>query len=154
MRRIRILAVGHIKTPHWREAAAHYKQRLSRFVRLEEDVIKDADAKLPVEMRKEQETSRLFKLLRPSDMPVRLDERGASMDSRTFADLLRRLSDAGKHPCFIVGGAYGLAETVLTAATNSLSLGPMTFPHELARVILLEQIYRAENILSGTGYHH
>ena len=154
MKRIRILAVGHIKTPHWREAAAHYKTRLSHFARLEEIEVKDADAGLPPEARKEQETARLLKLLRPSDLPLCLDERGASHDSRGFAELLRRFFDAGKSPCFIIGGAYGLSEAAAATAGRRLSLGPMTFPHELARVILLEQLYRAENILAGTGYHH
>ena len=154
MRRIRILAVGHIKTPHWGEAAAHYKKRLSHFLRLEEVVVKDADAKLPLEARKEQETQRLLKLLRPSDLPVCLDEHGTCHDSRGFAELLRRFSDAGKLPCFVIGGAYGLSEAAFVPTAHRLALGPMTFPHELARVILLEQIYRAENILAGTGYHH
>ena len=154
MRRIRILAVGHVKTPHWREAAAHYKKRLSHFLRLEEVEVKDADAKLPPDVRKEQETGRLLKLLRPSDIPLCLDERGTYHDSRGFAELIRRFSDIGKHPCFIIGGAYGLSEAATATAARRLSLGPMTFPHELARVVLLEQIYRAETILAGTGYHH
>jgi 23S rRNA (pseudouridine1915-N3)-methyltransferase len=154
MKSIRILAVGPIKTPHWRDAAAHYKKRLSHFLRLEEIEIKDADAGLPPKARVERESSRLLGLVRPPDIAFCLDERGTGHDSRSFADVLRRVYDAGKRPCFIIGGAYGLAETVRTAAAHCLSLGPMTFPHELARVILLEQIYRAESILAGAGYHH
>ena len=154
MKSIRIFAVGSIKSPLWRAAADHYKKRLSHFLRLEEIEIKDADAGLSPEMRKERETMRLLGLLRSPDMPICLDERGAAHDSRGFANLLRRLFEAGKRPCFIIGGPYGLAEAARTAAAHCLSLGPMTFPHELARIILLEQIYRAENILAGTGYHH
>ena len=154
MKSIRILAVGSIKTPHWRDAAVHYKKRLSHSLRLEEIEAKDADASLPPETRKERETTRLLGFLRPPDVPLCLDERGTGHDSRGFADLLRRLFEAGRRPCFIIGGAYGLAEAARTTAAHCLSLGPMTFPHELARVLLLEQIYRAENILAGTGYHH
>ena len=72
MRRIRILAVGRLKTPHWRDAAAYYRNRLSHYLRLDELEVKDADAKLPLIMRKELETDRLLKLLRPSDVAGRL----------------------------------------------------------------------------------
>ena len=154
MKSIRILAVGHIKTPHWRDAAAHYAARLSRFLRLEETTVKDAAAELAPEARKELETQRLLKLLHPRDTALCLDERGTALDSRAFADLLRRLYESGKRPCFLIGGAYGLSEEARITAARCLSLGPMTFPHEMARVILLEQLYRAETILAGTGYHH
>ena len=154
MKSVRIVAVGSIKTPHWRDAAAHYKQRLSHSLRLEEIEIKDADAGLPPKERKERESSRLLGVVRPPDIVFCLDERGTGHDSRSFADMLRCLYEAGKRPCFIIGGAYGLAESVRDSAVHCLSLGPMTYPHELARVILLEQIYRAETILAGTGYHH
>lgn len=154
MKTVRILAVGSLKTPHWRAAATHYKKRLSYTLRLEEVEIKDADAGLPAQARKERETARLLGLARPPDVLLCLDERGAGHDSRAFAELLRRLFEAGKRPCFIIGGAYGLTGTARERAAHCLSLGPMTFPHELARVLLLEQIYRAENILAGTGYHH
>jgi 23S rRNA (pseudouridine1915-N3)-methyltransferase len=154
MKRIRILAVGRIKTPHWRMAAEHYTQRLAPAVRVMEELVKDADPALPVETRKERETQGLLKLLKPSDTPLCLDERGKLLDSQAFAALLRALYDSGRTPCFLIGGAYGLARSALEIARQSLSLSPMTFPHELARVLLLEQLYRAENILAGTGYHH
>ena len=154
MKRIRILAVGRLKTPHWRDAAEHYKNRLSHSLRLEELEVRDADAKLPLPARKELETERLLKLLRPSDVSICLDENGTNVDSCRFSELLRHICDSGGLPCFIIGGAYGLADKARTSAKHRLSLGSMTFPHEMARVILLEQLYRAENILSGTGYHH
>lgn len=154
MKRLRILAVGQLKTPHWREAAAFYKKRLAHTLRLEEAEIKDAPADLPLTARKEWESSRLLKLLRPQDVAICLDERGRSLDSRAFTDLLRRVCDSGKRPCFIIGGAYGLADEARTRAEHCLSFGPMTFPHEMARVLLLEQLYRAEHIAAGSGYHH
>ncbi len=154
MRRARIIAVGKLKTPHWQSAAAHYVKRLARSLRIEETAVKDADPALPLAGRKEQEAERLLKALKPQDCPICLDEYGVMPNSRAFAELLGRLHDAGRVPCFLIGGAYGLGDSVLAAAEHRISLGPMTFPHELARVILYEQLYRAEQIRAGTGYHH
>ena len=154
MRRIRLLAVGRRKTPHWRDAASYYLKRLAHTRQVEETVVKDADASAPLDERKESEGERLLKTVRPQDVLIAMDEGGKCMPSRDFAAFLRQLHDSGKVPCFVVGGAYGLSDALLRSAGHRLSLGPMTLPHELARVVLLEQLYRAENILSGTGYHH
>lgn len=154
MKDIRLIAVGRLKTPHWKEAAAHYAKRIAHSLRLEECIVKDADPSLPVAERKAREGTLILKQIRSGDVPVCLDEGGKSTDSRAFAEFLSRLADAGKTPCFIIGGTYGLAPEVLERAAHTLALGPMTFPHELARVLLLEQLYRAESILSGSGYHH
>lgn len=154
VRRARIIAVGRLKTPHWQAAAEYYAGRLAKWQRIEESTVRDADAALPPAERKEQEARRLLKLLTPRDCPICLDEYGSMHDSKAFADLTGRIQDAGRTPCFLVGGAYGLGENVLAAAEHRLSLGRMTFPHELARVILYEQLYRAEQIRAGTGYHH
>ena len=121
---------------------------------VEEVLVRDADAKLPLPERLETEAQRLVKCLRPSDALICLDERGSMMPSEAFALFLQKLQSSGKTPCFAVGGAYGLAESFKSRAEHLLALGPMTFPHELARVVLLEQLYRAESILAGTGYHH
>ena len=74
--------------------------------------------------------------------------------SSQLADLLGRLDGEGRRPCFVVGGAWGLAPSVLERARERLSLSAMTLPHELARVVLLEQLYRAECILRKAPYHH
>lgn len=154
MRRARIIAVGKLKTPHWQTAAAHYARRLTGSLRIEEIAVKDADSSLPLADRKEQEAERLLKQVKPQDCLVCLDEYGVMPNSRAFAELLERLYDSGRVPCFCIGGAYGLGEAVLAAAGHRISLGSMTFPHELARVILYEQLYRAGQIRAGTGYHH
>ena len=154
MKRVRLLTVGRLKTPFWRDAALYYYKRLSHTLCLEETIVKDAEATLPLVERKESEAARLLKGIRPSEELIALDENGKSMSSESFASFMQSLFESGKTPCFAVGGAYGLANSVLCKAKHRLALGPMTFPHELARVLLLEQLYRAENILSGTGYHH
>jgi 23S rRNA (pseudouridine1915-N3)-methyltransferase len=118
-------------------------------------VIKDADAGLPESERVRLEGERMLQIVRRDDYLICLDERGASMSSRAFAAFLDEISaNASRTPCFALGGPFGLAEGVRSRAGLVLSLGPMTLPHELARVVLLEQVYRAEAILRKTPYHH
>lgn len=157
MSSIRLLAVGKLKTPHFKAAAAHYAQRIARSFTFEESIAKDADAALGIAERKNLEGERLLKLLRPADCLLCLDEKGTMQSSADFARFVRSLHDKGQVPAFVVGGAYGLSDALLERADSGgkiLSLGPMTFPHELARVLLLEQIYRAGQIIANTGYHH
>lgn len=155
MKPLRILAVGRLRTAFWQQAAAHYLERLHRWRKITETYVKDGDAALPPAIRNAEEGDRLLAALGPSDIVICLDEHGKSHTSRDFAALLDRLSEnANRIPCFIVGGAYGLDRKVLERATLKIALGPMTYPHELARVLLLEQLYRAESILRNAPYHH
>ncbi len=154
MQRIHIIAVGHLREPHWRTAAGAYAARLRRSFLLEESAVKDGNAALAAPERSRIEGERILKALRPVDYAVSLDEQGETMNSEAFARFIRRTLDRARVPCFIVGGAYGLSRDVLGRSAKSLSFGPMTFPHELARVMLLEQIYRADMILRGSPYHH
>lgn len=154
MPRIHILAVGKLREPHWKAAAAFYAGKLRRGYDLVETSVKDGDASLSPAGRAEREGERLLAALAGNLMPVCLDEKGEMLSSAAFADYLRRTFDAAKSPCFIIGGAYGLSETVTSRASRLISLGPMTFPHELARVLLFEQLYRADAILHGRPYHH
>jgi 23S rRNA (pseudouridine1915-N3)-methyltransferase len=154
VRKTRLIAVGRIRSAFWNEAFAHYAERLRRFnVLFEELTVKDADAALPADARRKQEGERILGVIRPSDAVLCLDEKGLEKSSGEFAAFVRGLHDAGRVPCFVVGGPDGLAPGVRAAAEQVLSLGRMTFPHELARVLLLEQLYRAENICGKTPYH-
>ena len=155
LKNLRIIAVGALRSPHWQRAAAQYLERLKHWRRIQEHVVKDADAGLPEAERIRQEGERLLRIVRADDCLICLDERGASMSSRAFAAFLKEISEnASSTPCFVLGGPFGLAETVRSRARFVLSLGPMTLPHELARVVLLEQIYRAEAIVRKNPYHH
>lgn len=152
---MRILCVGKIRTSFWREAAEHYGRRIRRWRPLEVSEVRDGDASLPVPRRNEQEGRRLREALTPQDIPLVMDERGASLTSSQFAALLRELDrQAAGRPCFIIGGPFGLDEGIRAAGRRTLCLGPMTLPHELARVLLLEQLYRAECIARNIPYHH
>ena len=103
----------------------------------------------------ELEGRRLLEALGPQDVPLVLDERGITMTSPQLAQLLQKIdNNAMGRACFIIGGAYGLDEAVRQRAWKLVSLSSMTFPHELARVLLLEQLYRAECIIRKVPYHH
>jgi 23S rRNA (pseudouridine1915-N3)-methyltransferase len=148
-----LISVGRLKTPFWREAADFYRQRL-RLWRWGEIAVRDADPSLPPEERKKQEGERILTALPRGYARICLHEGGELLDSASFAAFLEGLRAGASPPCFILGGAYGLSGQVLEAADRILSLSPLTFPHELARVLLLEQVYRAESIAAGSGYHH
>ena len=151
---VRLLCVGRLKTPFWREAAAHYQGRLGRWRRVEVTEVRDGDAALPPARRSAQEGRRLLEALSRENAAVALDETGEALDSAGLAALLRHFDEAALRPCFVVGGPFGLAPEVRAACARSVSLSPMTWPHELARVLLLEQLYRAECILRKVPYHH
>ena len=151
---LRLLCVGKVKTPFWREAAAHYEKRLGRWRRVELLEVRDGDAALTPAARCAQEGDRLLEALGPAQAAIALDEGGDALDSPGLAALLRRYDERALRPAFIIGGPFGLAPGVLAACPRRISLSPMTWPHELARVLLLEQLYRAECILRKVPYHH
>lgn len=151
---VRLLCVGRLKTSFWREAAAQYQQRLGRWRQVEVVEVRDGDASLAPGQRALQEGRRLVEALAREAAAIALDTGGQSLDSPGLAVLLRRFDEASLRPCFVVGGPFGLSDEVRGACSHCLSLSPMTWPHELARVLLLEQLYRAECILRKLPYHH
>ena len=152
---LRIITVGRPHASFWRDAATHYLERLARWRQITDTVIRDSDSALPVARRVEEEGRRILAALGPQDIVVCLDEHGCSMTSKEFSRFLERMStDGTRSPCFIVGGPFGLHASVRERARYLIAFGPQTFPHELARVVLLEQLYRAETLLRHMPYHH
>ena len=152
---LRLITVGRPRAGFWRDAAAHYLERLARWRAVTESVVRDADPALPPERRVQEEGRNILRIITPDDIVICLDERGVSRTSRDFARWLDEMSaDATRRPCFVVGGPFGLDEAVRTQARHLVAFGPQTLPHELARVLLLEQLYRAESLLRNTPYHH
>ena len=146
---LRIVAVGRLKTPFWKAAAEHYVERLVRWRAFTESIIKDGDPSLPIVDRNALEGKGILSALSASDIPVVLDERGKTFTSRQFSVFLERLSEnASRRPCF------RLDDSVKQAASHLIALGPLTMTHELARVVLFEQLYRAESLTRGLPYHH
>jgi 23S rRNA (pseudouridine1915-N3)-methyltransferase len=155
MKTLSFLWIGSLKKAWWREACEHYAKRLGRFHSINETVLKDAPGKLPEQERRRHEGARILEKLSPGDFAVVLDESGTQLGSRELAERLRTwIEDPGRAPCFVIGGAFGISDEVLQRADFAWSLGKLTLPHELARVVLLEQIYRASTILAGAPYHH
>jgi 23S rRNA (pseudouridine1915-N3)-methyltransferase len=154
MKPIRLLVIGQTKAPHFRDACAHYLEALRRYLPAEEQVVRDGKSADPAR-RKAEEAKGVLARLGPRDCVIVLDEHGRSLPSRELACKLRTMiEDPGRAPCFIVGGAFGLDATILARADLTLALGPGTLPHELARVVLYEQLYRAAAINAGAPYHH
>lgn len=152
---LRLITVGRPRVVFWRDASVYYMERLARWRKVTETCVRDGDATLPVARKKKEEGKRILETFTPQDVVVCLDEHGKSMTSREFSLFLDNLSeDSSRRPCFVVGGPFGLDEAVLGVARHLIAFGPQTLPHELARVVLLEQLYRAESLLRNTPYHH
>ncbi|MCM1387759.1 MAG: 23S rRNA (pseudouridine(1915)-N(3))-methyltransferase RlmH [Bacillus sp. (in: Bacteria)] len=156
---ITIITVGKIKEKFYREAIEEYSKRLSRYCKLA--IIEAEDEKTPdnaspaeEEQIKEKEAQRILKHIKDDAYVITLEIAGKMYDSVEFARNLANLGIQGKsHIQFIIGGSLGLHEKVCRRADMSLSFSRMTFPHQLMRVILLEQIYRGFRIIGGEPYH-
>lgn len=144
MQKIYFVVVGKIKESFYREAVAEYVKRLSRFAKIE---IKE----LPEATDLEREADDILQACR--GYVIALAVEGEKLSSERLAKKLQTLTDAGKEVSFVIGSSHGLAERVKAAADFRLSFSDMTFPHQLMRVILAEQVYRAFMINAGSTYH-
>jgi len=155
--RLSILWVGRTKDRRLADLIEDYLKRIGRYCRLEITEVRDASRESsggPAK-RMEEEGRRILKSLRPGELSVVLDERGKEMTSQAFAAFLgRRLEESPAGVRIIIGGAFGLSDEVKEAAAHQCALSRMTLTHEMARVVALDQIYRAFTILRGEGYHH
>lgn len=157
--KITILTVGKIKEKYFRDAIAEYQKRLSKYCKLE--IVEVADEKTPdhasevmEESIRQKEGERLLHYIKDGAYVVTLEIKGKELDSVALANKIDQLGIQGtSHLIFIIGGSLGLGKNVLTKSNFALSFSPMTFPHQLMRVILLEQIYRSYRIISGEPYH-
>ena len=156
---ITLITVGKIKEKYYRDAVAEYVKRLSRYCKL--DIIEVADEKTPdkaselmEEQIKQKEAERILKYIRDDAYCIELAIEGKKTDSVTMARHIEQLGLIGKsNIVFVIGGSLGLHRSVLQRADEKLSFSDMTFPHQLMRVILLEQIYRCYRIMNGEPYH-
>lgn len=157
--KITVLCVGKIKEKYYRDAVAEYEKRLSRYCKLE--MIEVADEKTPdkaaaalEDQIKQREAERILKYIRDDAYCIALAIDGKGYDSMEFSKHIEELGIAGKsNVIFVIGGSLGLHESVLQRADERISFSAMTFPHQLMRVILLEQIYRCYRIINGEPYH-
>ncbi|MFR3728629.1 23S rRNA (pseudouridine(1915)-N(3))-methyltransferase RlmH [Lacrimispora sp.] len=157
--RITLVTVGKIKEKFYTDAIAEYTKRLSRYCKL--DIVQVPDEKTPdnageaVERQiKDKEGERILSSIKDGAYVVALAIEGEMVSSVKLSEKLRALGVGGTSQIvFVIGGSLGLSESVLRRADYKLSFSPMTFPHQLMRVILLEQIYRSYRIMNGEPYH-
>ncbi len=159
MMKISILCVGKVKEAFYREAVGEYAKRLGKYCKFE--ILEVADEKTPDQasaaeelLIKEREAKRLLAKISEDMYVCTLEIPGGKYSSEGFAGLIGQAAVRGKsHIAFVIGGSLGLHESVCRRADCAVSFSDMTFPHQLMRVILCEQIYRAFRILNGEPYH-
>lgn len=157
--KITVITVGKIKEKYLKDAIAEYSKRLSRYCKLE--ILEVADEKTPdgaseivEENIREKEGERILKLIKEDAYVITLEISGKMLTSEELAERIETLGIQGKsHLVFVIGGSIGLGREVLRRSDYALSFSKMTFPHQLMRVILLEQIYRSYRIINGEPYH-
>ena len=155
-----ILCVGKMKEKPYQQMADEYLKRLSRYGKYEEAEIADlpepasGTSEALEEQLKTKEGEALLAKIRPGDRVIALTIGGKRWSSEELARHLAEMKTGGvSHFVFVIGGSLGLGKNVLARADEEMSMSPMTFPHQLARVMLLEQLYRAEKINAGERYH-
>jgi 23S rRNA (pseudouridine1915-N3)-methyltransferase len=149
---IRIICVGKIKESYFNDAIKEYSKRISKYHQIEIIEIDDVglnDKK--VVLKKEQE--KILKVLNPKDYIITMEIEGKEESSIEFANRIKNLFNERSTITFIIGGSYGLSDEIKKLSNYKLSFSKMTFPHQLFRVILLEQIYRAFKINNNETYH-
>jgi 23S rRNA (pseudouridine1915-N3)-methyltransferase len=153
MQRIILIVVGKVKESWAKDGCAFYMERLKHVLKF--DVIElPASRETDAARQKEDESLRILKFLKGYDADLWiLDEHGKGMKSPAFAKMISAAKDDGRTIAFVLGGAYGLTDDVRTIGSQ-LKLSDMVLPHELCRVVFLEQLYRATEIGRGSGYHH
>lgn len=157
--KITVITVGKIKEKYLRDAILEYSKRLSRYCKLE--IVEVADEKTPdqasetvEEQIRDKEGERILKNIRDDMYVITLEIGGKMLSSEEMAEKINALGIQGKSSiAFVIGGSIGLGKEVLKRSDYALSFSKMTFPHQLMRVILLEQIYRSYRIINGEPYH-
>ncbi|MBL0172371.1 MAG: 23S rRNA (pseudouridine(1915)-N(3))-methyltransferase RlmH [Gemmatimonadaceae bacterium] len=152
--RVSLLTVGKPRQVGLAEAIRDYESRAARYWPLDVIEVKEESARgaTPEHVRA-READRLVERLAPEARVIACDPGGDTLDSTAFAHWLSSMRDAALSVAFVIGGAYGLGETVRARASRRMSLAPWTLPHELARLVLAEQLYRAGTIVRGEPYH-
>ena len=157
--KITVITVGKIKEKYLKDAIAEYSKRLSKYCKLE--IIEVADEKTPdnasevvEDSIRSKEAERILKYVKDDAYVITLEIGGKQLSSEELADKIDKLGVQGtSHIIFIIGGSIGLGKEVLNKSNYALSFSKMTFPHQLMRVILLEQVYRSYRIISNEPYH-
>lgn len=149
---IKIICVGKLKEKYWKDAMEEYQKRLQKYVNLE--IIEILDEGLLDKrtcLKKEQE--KIEKYLNPKEYLITLEIEGKEISSKEFADKINQILISNSNITFLIGGSYGLSEELKKRANFKLSFSKLTFPHQLFRIMFLEQIYRCYKINNNESYH-
>lgn len=157
--KLSIIAVGNLKEAYFRQAAGEYLKRLMPYAQT--TVLEIAEEKTPLNpspkdelIAREKEGERILKAVPPGSFVAALAIEGKAISSEQLAEWVEHKRQSGRsHIVFVIGGSTGLSEQVKQSADQLLSFGPITLPHQLARIVLLEQVYRAFRILRNEPYH-
>ena len=155
--RIQVMFVGKTTGKLFQEAISNYQQRLTHYVPFAIEEVPDLKntKNLTEEQQKETEADIVLDRLQPGDVLVLLDERGKEFTSREFSTFLEnKMQTVSKRLVLLIGGPYGFSQRIYDAAQGKISLSKMTFSHQMVRLFLVEQIYRAFTIMRGEPYHH
>ncbi len=146
---IKIICVGKIKEKYFIDAIKEYQKRLGKYTKLE--IIELVDYNYDVVKTKLEEGKNILSKIKENDFVVTLDILGKKLNSIELSDFINK--NISKNIVFVIGGSNGLSEDVLNRSNYSLSFSDLTFPHQLFRIILLEQIYRSFKIMNNESYH-
>ena len=155
--RIHVMFIGKTTGKLFQEAISDYQQRLTHYVPFAIEEVPDLKntKSLTEELQKEKEADMVFDRLQSGDVLVLLDEKGKEFTSREFSSFLEnKMHTVNKRLVLLIGGPYGFSQRIYDAAQGKISLSKMTFSHQMVRLFLIEQIYRAFTIMRGEPYHH
>ncbi len=155
--KIKLLAIGKTDDKNLQTLIENYQKRLKHYINFQIDLIPDIKniKNLSKQQQKEKEGELILKKLSPSDQLVLLDEKGKEFKSLEFAVFMQKKMNSGiKQLVLVIGGPYGFSEAVYKKSQGKISLSKMTFSHQMIRLFVVEQIYRAFTILKNEPYHH
>ena len=155
--KLKLIVIGKTKSKFLIEGENEYQKRLKNYCKFSELIIPNIKngGKLSKKELKEKEGNLILESIKNSNYVILLDDKGLTLSSTGFAELLNKKMVSSSHELiFVVGGAFGFSESVYKRANTKLSLSKMTFSHQMVRVIFKEQLYRAFSILKGEKYHH
>jgi len=154
---IKLLAIGKTDSSHLQELIDEYKKRLNFYIKFEIELIPDLKKtkNLSEEQQKVKEGELILNKLSATDVLILFDEKGKQYTSVEFSHYLQKKMNSGiKQLVFLIGGPYGFSDAIYTKASGKISLSKMTFSHQMVRLFITEQIYRAFTILKNEPYHH
>ena len=154
---IKLLAIGKTDSHELQNLIEDYQKRLGFYVKFEFDILPDLKntKNLTEDQEKQKEGELILSKLNPSDVLILLDENGKQTDSVGFSNYLQKHMNSGiKQLVFVIGGPYGFSQEMYNKANGKLSLSKMTFSHQMVRLFVIEQLYRAFTILRNEPYHH